>query len=235
MEQETTINLPERWRHRVGETVGRQRMLEEEGQLLLILHEVPGDAEKDWFFWIDETKQWFSAPEEGGLTHLKQLLNRYEEVVDSLEARVKTADSVEDFYSILREEAPIGRSLKQVRLIAARTRKICKKHRPLLEIRSIAEELDHDLTLVQDEARLGMEAVAAESAENQRIMSEKQARHGLRLNLLAAFYLPLMVLASLMGMNLRNGFEESRWMFWLIFAIGLGAGGVLVKVVGRDK
>lgn len=227
--------LPERWRYRVGDPVGRQRMLEEDGHLLLILHEVPGDSEKDWFFWVDETKKWSSAPEAGGLRHMRLLLDRYEEVVDALEARLKVADSVADFYSILREEAPVGRALKQVRLIAARARKIHKKNRPLLQIRSIAEELDDDLTLVQNEARLGMEAVAAESAENQRIVSEKQTSDGLKLNLLASFYLPLMALSSLMGMNVINGFEDTRWMFWLIFTIGVGAGAVLVKVVGRRQ
>ncbi len=236
MEQGTEIaSLPEHWRWRVGSPVGRQRMIEDEERLLIILHGVPGDAEQDWFFWRDEEKQWFSAPEAGGLKHLRALLDRYEEVVDELEARVKVARTVEDYYSILREEAPVDRALKQLRVIASKARKLCKKNRPLLQIRSVAEELDMDLTLVQDEARLGMEAVAAESAEKQRLMGEQQVRYGLRLNALAAFFLPLMALASLMGMNVNNGFENTHWMFYVVFAIGLGAGAVLMKVVGREK
>lgn len=225
--------LPERWRGRVGNPVGRQRLLEEGDHLLVLIHEVPGRPEVDWFFWTDDEGAWQSLPEPGGLLHWKRLLEEYEVVVDELEAGLKKAVSVEDYYRILQAEVAVGQPLKQVRLLAARVRRSRKKNRQLLEIRSIAEELDADLCLVEDGARLGMEALAAESAEKQRRISEQQARLGLRLNYLAAFFLPLMALGTVFGMNVPTGFEDSRWVFGAIFAVGLLTGGILLRFVGH--
>ncbi|MGE9266968.1 MAG: hypothetical protein ACQKBY_02630 [Verrucomicrobiales bacterium] len=232
--EEMIALLPEHWRSRVGDPVGRQRLIEEGERLLVILHEVPGEKERDLFFWREEDQSWSSAPLAGGLRHWRKLLDEYEVVVDRLEAKLKQARTVRDYYCILKEEAPVGRALKQVRLIASRTRKMCKKNPEILEIRSVAEELDHDLSLVQEEAKLGMEALAAESAENQREMGEQQAAYGLKLNRLAAFFLPLMAFGALFGMNVPNGLEASGWAFFAVFALGLTAGGVLVSLIGKE-
>jgi Mg2+ and Co2+ transporter CorA len=53
-----------------------------------------------------------------------------------------------------------------------------------------------------------------------------------RLNLLAGFFLPLVALGGLFGMNVDLPDFVNGW-FWVIFCGGLVMGGTLVWLVGR--
>lgn len=224
--------LPEIWRPRVGYRVGRQRLLEEDKNLLIILHELPGSEEIDWFFWTT-LEGWESAPHAGGLGNLTTLLKAYEARVDELEKLLAKASSVEDYYQILEAEIPVGRALKQICSILERARKLRKKDRELLHLRSIAEEIEQELALVEEGARLGMEAVAAESAEKSRRSAELEARQALRLNYLAAIFLPLMAIASLLGMNVPTGFEDTPGLIWKAILAGLTIGAGLTFYIRK--
>ena len=54
-----------------------------------------------------------------------------------------------------------------------------------------------------------------------------------RINLLAAMFLPLTALASVFGMEIHNGFENSNAAFPLIVIIGCVAGVVLSVVLAK--
>ena len=73
--------------------------------------------------------------------------------------------------------------------------------------------------------------------------AEEQAEHGNqmalsahRLNVLAAFFFPIMTLTSIFGTNLRNGMEEvqSAFPFYGLLIAGLVCGFVLKSVVVRN-
>jgi Mg2+ and Co2+ transporter CorA len=57
----------------------------------------------------------------------------------------------------------------------------------------------------------------------------------MKLNLLAAMFLPLIGLSGLFGMNVVNGLEDSRGALWIIAAVGLGGGYALLRVfIGKN-
>ncbi len=70
-----TWELPDSIRKRLGVTVGKQRLMNEDGHLLLLLHQVPR-AEDDEVrsavvIWRNPTGEWKSAPLAGGLSGLE--------------------------------------------------------------------------------------------------------------------------------------------------------------------
>lgn len=72
--------IPESWdlpatiHKRLGDAAGRQRVMDEEGHLLLILHRAPepedNEVRRPVLFWSRPGGDWRSAPEGGGLTAL---------------------------------------------------------------------------------------------------------------------------------------------------------------------
>ena len=93
------------------------------------------------------------------------------------------------------------------------------------ELERAAEQLNHD-------ARLTMEYWKAERGEEQQEAAEKLNKIAFRLNLLAGFFLPLVALGGLFGMNVELPPFVKGW-FWVIFFGGLLTGGTLVWLVGR--
>jgi Mg2+ and Co2+ transporter CorA len=78
---------------------------------------------------------------------------------------------------------------------------------------------------------VALEFYRAERAEEQAQSSDRLAKIGFRLNLLAGFFLPLVALGGLMGMNVNlPPFVQNS--FWGIFFGGLSIGLILVTLVG---
>ena len=58
-------NIPARLREKVGPRAGRQRLMTHDGHVLLLLHQVPRDADPDRHavvFWRDIEGEWRCAP-----------------------------------------------------------------------------------------------------------------------------------------------------------------------------
>jgi Mg2+ and Co2+ transporter CorA len=86
--------------------------------------------------------------------------------------------------------------------------------------------------LLYADARVTLEFIRAERAEAQAKSSDRLARLGFRLNLLAGFFLPLVALGGLMGMNVElPAFAKNA--FWYIFSGGLVFGVLILIVVGH--
>jgi hypothetical protein len=85
------VSIPHDWHvpgtflKRLGDSVGRQRAMQAEGHLLLILHEppVPGVAErKGRLFWRDPKGSWRSKPLGDGPQALKRHVNEFGDRVE---------------------------------------------------------------------------------------------------------------------------------------------------------
>ena len=80
--------LPEAIRVRFGREAGPQRSILEDGNLLIVLHQLPGPDQMERvpaFFWRNESGVWQSSPGGPGLAGLENLLLSYKSRVLELE------------------------------------------------------------------------------------------------------------------------------------------------------
>jgi len=212
---------------------GSQRCIRgEDGQLLLILHDVPEPSvpeRKAVFFWFDG-HHWHGAENEGG-KDLSLLLDAYVEAIDRLEAIVEEADTAKEIFALIRHAAPLARTTRNFYHALADAVNFSPRDRWLRHAKDRAHEIERAAELLHADARVTLEFMRAESAEEQARSSEQLARLGFRLNLLAGFFLPLVALGGLMGMNVElPAFVNGG--FWFIFFGGLIMGGLILFAVG---
>lgn len=221
--------VPEIFHQRLGTIVGRQRMMEHDGHILLILHEVPepGVPERQGiFFWRDPRGHWETTVRGQGLPELRALVGRYAARVDALESAYADARSARRLFPVLRAITPIVRAAKHLHQVVQSAREASGQDRRIIDIRDAAGEVQRAAELLNAEARTALEFDIAENAETQATLNHRLAMTGQRLNLLAAMFLPLTAIASVFGMNLESGLGQalSPALFWIVLAVGIGIG-----------
>jgi hypothetical protein len=96
---------------------GCQRcLIGEQGQLLLVLHDVPKPGvpeRKAMFFWFDSQKIWHGS-ENADLQGLVQLLDAYAKAIDEQEAIIDEADTAKEIFDLLRRAGPLARSTRNM-------------------------------------------------------------------------------------------------------------------------
>src|SRR5436190_19066009 len=100
----TDWSIPVKLRDRLGSTAGRQRMLLEDGHLLLVLHAVPGADEierRGRFFWRDTNGTWRVAPANQRIATLEDHLTEYAHAIEELEQREDAASQARDYFDLL--------------------------------------------------------------------------------------------------------------------------------------
>jgi hypothetical protein len=220
----------------LGRRPGHQRVLEGSGELLVIVHEVPkaGVREREaLFFWKTRRNGWRSREVPGGLRGLQELLERYATVIDGLEEDLEFAEKGQQLYEILKHTLPLCRSLRNLVGVLEGVLALEDGDREILALRDRARELERAAELLHADAQNALTYFRTESAEEQAEAAQRTDRAAMRLNLLAAAFLPLIGLTGLFGMNVRNGLEDSHLAFWLISAIGLASGYGLLRVFIR--
>ncbi len=232
-------SVPNRFNERLGETAGRQRAMEHEGQLLLILHRVPepGLADREHvFFWRNEQGDWQTSGRGPGLLALKTLLDEYETRVAALESELTAAeegDDVERFFEVLRAVQPILRAARNLRGVLQTARETVDD-KAVISLRDQALENERDTELLLAEAKHALDYAIARQAQIQVDVSNHLARSGARLNLLVSIFLPLTALGAVFGMNLSSGLEVTAapYLFWGVAALGLVTGFLLRGRIG---
>src|SRR5262245_16956819 len=124
--------LPQRIRARLGESAGRQRAMEAEGHLLLVLHQPPTAADQERvgrYVWRDPAGVWKSNSCGASIQGLKSHLDEYAGKVDKLEDALQVAGSSAAFYGILRELAPMARSTRNMHAALQQARELCESDR----------------------------------------------------------------------------------------------------------
>jgi len=187
-----TWNIPQIFRERLGDSAGKQRLMDEEGHLLLILHKVPkanDDSERQAaFFWLSDVGEWKSIPAGGGLAALTEHLNEYEVLITELDDKVEKAKSARDYFSILHDATPVLRATRHMMGVLQQARDARKSDRKILLLRDRAVELERGIDLLTADAKAGMEFITAEAAAEQAEIAHQATMEARRLNILAAFF-----------------------------------------------
>jgi len=218
--------VPQVFRGRLGVQAGRQRVMSADGHLLLILHEVPGHRQGTErgarLYWRKPDGTWQSTG--SGVATAAALRAHVEEftvAVDALEARTEKAKRASDWFALLHESAPLLRVARGLSATLQEARELAKTDRDLISLRDTAQEIERDVELIHGHARAGLDYAIAAAAEDSAASSKYASEAGHRLNLIAATFLPISALGSLLGMNLVHGFEHSYepWAFWCVAAV----------------
>ncbi|MDA0837503.1 MAG: hypothetical protein O3B01_08885 [Planctomycetota bacterium] len=233
--------LPQKIQDRLGDKPGRQRAMIADGHLLIILHKLPGaeDAERTGvLFWRNPEGEWRASEGKGGLVVLKKHLSDYDEAAETLEQKYESASSARVYFEILQLAIPLHRAAKNMLAALQTAREGLPDVKEIISLRDEASEITLTCELVEEDSRVGLDYDMARKADAQARISRIQAVASHRLNLLAALFLPITALASVLGMNLRHGLEDSAsWAFWMILTIGLliGLFIVLLLTKGNDE
>jgi hypothetical protein len=214
---------------------GHQRCIEGAGELLLIVHEVPRPRipERDaLFFWKRHDGTWMQ-PSGAGLGELAALLDRYAKAIDGHEEVIDEADTAAEIFRILRHSAPLSRSTRNLVIALEQVLAIDPDDREVRGLRDRAREIERAADLLNLDGRTALEFWRAERSEEHARAGARLNRIAFRLNLLAGFFLPLVALGTIFGMNV-NLPDFVKPMFWAILLSGLVIGGGLLWLVGRQ-
>ncbi|HEY0137312.1 MAG TPA: hypothetical protein VGB85_24685, partial [Nannocystis sp.] len=99
--------------------------------------------------------------------------------------------------------------------------------RNLITVRDLAGDAERSFELLHAHTQEGLEYTIARRAEEQSRDAQHMLEAAHRLNMIAAVFLPVTAVATLLGMNLRHGLEDwpAPLTFWvtlvLCFVMGL--------------
>ena len=223
---------------RLGDRVGRQRAMGADGHLLLVLHEPPktGVAERTGrLFWRSPNGSWSSNGLGAGLQSLTTHLGEFTDKIDALDKQSDSADSADDYYSMLRTVAPLHRVVRNLHATLQQARELVPEDRDVINARDQSGEMERALELLHSDASHGLNFTVARQAEEQAEASFQMAVAGYRLNLLAAMFFPIATIATVFGMNLKHGFEgdTSGAVFWGLLLAGLASGVFLAMTIAK--
>jgi hypothetical protein len=200
-----TWELPMTIRKRLGTSVGKQRLMNEDGNLLLILHQVP-KAEDDEIrtavlFWRNLAGEWKSTPTHGGLAGLEVHVGLYRTAIHQLDEDVEAAKTPRQYFDVMRRMNPLQRSVRNMAAVLQATREAVPDDTRIINLRDQAVDLERGIELIVADAKAGMEFTLAESANQHALSAEAASREARRLNRLAAFFFPLATLVAVFGMS----------------------------------
>ncbi len=237
---DTTLVLPAHYamerelREQLSVRPGHQRCVEGRDELLLLVHEVPVAGEsgrQPLFFWRRADRCWLQ-PDGTGLGGLGELMDRYERAIGVHEDVLEEADTAAEIFGILRHAGPLARSTRNLLQALNQALVADPEDRAIRGYRDHAVELERAADLLNHDARTTLELWRAERAEEHSRAAEKVGRIAFRMNLLMGFFLPLMALSGVLGMNVRIPGLLVPW-FWGVLALGMTMGGALLWLVGR--
>jgi Mg2+ and Co2+ transporter CorA len=233
-----TWDLPEAIRKRLGETVGKQRLMHEDGHMLLLLHRLP-KAEDDeirtaMVAWRNPAGDWKTSPVGGGLTGLEAHLATYRTAIHELDEEVETAKSARQYFEVMRKMHPLQRSTRNMSDVFQAARQALPDDGRVINLRDQAADLDRAIELVAADAKSGMDFTVAEAASQQAVSAEEANLEARRLNRLAAFFLPLATLVAIFGMNPPDVLFRDRG-FWTVLVAGVVLGFLVNSVVALKK
>lgn len=199
--------------------------MHEDGHLLVILHDIPNADDPGVrvakLFWRQPEGTWKSTS--GGpatIVPLREHVESFRARAHELEEEVEKARSASDYFHVLHQVSPLVRSARNMTRTLQEAREAVKADRELIAVRDASQEIERALELIHGYAKDGLEFTVARNAEESAQNSEHVLRSGHQLNLLAAVFLPITALGSLLGMNLTHGLEHWRepYAFWGVAA-----------------
>lgn len=228
--------LPDELVRRLGESAGRQRAMLADGHLLLVLHQLPdaGTSErKGRFFWHNPEGDWRSSALGDGPQALRRHLGEFAERIDALERQCQSAERAQDYFLLLRELAPVHRTVRHLHAALQQARELLPSHGELIIARDRAGEMERALDLLHADARNGLDYTMAHQSELQSLRMYEMAVAQHRLNLLAALFFPIATLGAAFEILSHEPHELGKGFFWTTMAVGMACGFALAGVVLR--
>ncbi len=231
-------DVPETFRNRLGTTIGKQRLMEAEGHLLLVVHQPPLPDEKTRrgrLLWRTPAGQWQGSDTGTGPAAVLKHLDEYQAKLEELERAEEAAIVADDYLPLLESLVPLIRAARNLEQVMQDARKTIADDRNLIDFRDRAYELARNFDLLYADAKNGMEIATMKKTEEQTRASQQAALAASRFNLLVAFFFPISVLTGLFGANLRSGFEDvpPPWPLMLLILTGLLCGSLLAIHIQR--
>lgn len=233
-----TWNVPEIFRKRLGTSVGKQRTMEADGHLLLVVHQPPAVNEysrRGRLLWRDPAGNWRGSDTGSGSVAVRKHLEQYSEALEVYDKAEESAVKADDYLPILEGLAPLVRATRNLEQVMQEARKLVHEDRTLIDFRDQAYELARAADLLYTDCKNGMDIAVIRRAEQQAAASEKTANAANRFNLLVAFFFPIGMLAGVMGVNLQNGLEQipPPWPIMTLVLLGLISGTLLAMHINR--
>ncbi|MET3443401.1 hypothetical protein ABIC94_004205 [Variovorax paradoxus] len=224
--------LPSEIQQRLGgASYGAQRVIHEQGHLLVILHEPPagpGAERKPAVFLRKPDGAWFHKGNNPGERAFAKLLESYRAALATFEARHAAAETSEDLFQVLGPLIPLTRAAMNMQAALQAARDAVKEDLMLIDLRDLAVEITRGMELLLADTRMSLDYRLAHAAEAQARSTREVSRAQHKLNTIAALTFPLMAVGAAFGMNLHSGMENMPvWMYWAIFAGGLFLGVLL--------
>jgi hypothetical protein len=246
MKPETTLlpadwTVPAKLRARLGTMAGRQRMLDADGHIVLVLHAPPSAdevARRGRFFWRDPQGNWRAAPKGERVAKLDDHLNEYRAEIEELEEDEDKARGARDYFELLDRLEPLSRAIRNMHETLQKARETQPDDRDLIVARDAAYDLMRRADILHNDTKNGLEFAIAWQAEQQAESSYQMSVATHRLNLLVAFFFPIATATAIFGANLKHGLEKwdatsSPLPLLVVLGAGLVAGLVLTSFVAR--
>ncbi|HUE74269.1 MAG TPA: hypothetical protein VMP01_25535 [Pirellulaceae bacterium] len=228
-----TWDVPAEFKSRLGEKVGRQRAMQAEGQLLLVLHAPPKAEDphrRGRLFWRKADGSWLSNELGGGPAALAKHLAEFEDVIERYDRQEDDAVRVEELFAILEAMSPVHRAARNLHATLQDARQMIAGDRDLINFRDRAYEIERSAELLVGEVKNALEFAVAKRSEEQAAASHQMAIQSHRLNMLAAFFFPIATLMAIFGSELHHGLEQyvkDPFLFYIVLGAGLLLGVVL--------
>lgn len=214
--------VPEKFRDRMGNQAGHQRCMIEAGHLLVILHDIPDpetpDKREAKLFWRSPEGTWQSSSGgPPGIGPLKDHVEAFVEAANRLEERGDHATTADDWFALIYASGPMVRSARNMHHALQEAREAVKADRALIAVRDRAGDAQRAFELIHAHAQEGLRYTSAKRAEEQAQGAQHMLEAAHRLNMIAAVFLPVTAVATLLGMNLKHGLEDmpAPVTFWV--------------------
>ena len=188
-------------RDQLSSRPGHQRCIEGHGEMLLILHEVPGESAERTalYFWHDYEGRWFQSTGPG-VSGVGDLLGRYATAIYA-HARALGRDDASEIFRVLRLSAPLHRSIRNIVQAIEQVLSINPEDREIRAFRDRAREIELAAELLSSDAKTTLDFQQAERMERQLQASTKLERIVRKLGLALAILLPLFIVDALFDVN----------------------------------
>lgn len=238
--------VPETWKippqliARFGDSAGKQRAMNAEGHLLLVLHNPALDnntglERKAKLLWRAPSGAWACNSDGSEIDLLKKHVASFAALVEQLENQVQEAEGADDYFRLLQAIGPLHRSSRNLHSTLQQAREMVSEDREIIVARDSAGDIERALELLHLDAKNGLDYTVARKSELQSQQTYEMAVSAHRLNILAAIFFPITALSSIFAMNPALAPEHllHTASFWTVVGAGTISGLLLSRTLSK--
>ena len=244
-------DVPASFRQRLGMEIGRQRLMVADQQLLLVLHAPPeanDNTRKGRLFWRDVLGEWSSSEGSEGVQTIQSHLENYEAVIDELDQLEDAATTADRYFKILERLLPLERSSIHLHEVLQEARKECPECREIIDFRDRAYVIKRTVELLLAATKNSMQLIVVKRSEEHAKASYKMAVAAHRLNVLAAFFFPIITVTAILGLDMPRVLQVVGiqlipdtaakvvpFMFIVLVVCCMGIGWQLMRIINKPS